>query len=307
MGVPRYTPERTKSLKKEKKRKKIPTDITTLLTDFPRPLNHQLSGIAWGQRKTIMQSGNTIGVMECGMSRAKIPKMATNPNFLAGWCHMTCKGSKYPCLRTMDCKQSLLHLRRKVNLPVIPAVSPFPVSSFLLLRGQIDGTTSRWCFPFCYHGFGIYCTVDDDTGQELVHSITPLRGSVCTIPPQPLNALQKDIRRVITGMGKNVGELVKLRTFLPPHVVFNPQQQLVYVNPKTNPQGLISAGKDPYEINYGNLTLYCIYDNTLPNKTRWFVYFKMSQHPEIYTSLYFVNGWRLCFPYEVKTHLFLDN
>jgi len=55
MGVPRYTPERTKSLKKEKKRKKIPTDITTLLTDFPRPLNHQLSGIAWGQRKTIMQ------------------------------------------------------------------------------------------------------------------------------------------------------------------------------------------------------------------------------------------------------------
>jgi len=177
----------------------------------------------------------------------------------------------------------------------------------LLLRGQIEGTTSLWCFPFCYHGFGNYCTVDDDTGQELVHNITPLRGSVCTIPPQPLNALQKDIRRVITGMGKNVGELVKLRTFLPPHVVFNPQQQLVYVNPKTNPQGLISAGKDPYEINYGNLTLYCIDDNTLPNKTRWFGYFKMSQHPEIYTSLYFVNGWRLCFPNEVKTHLFLDN
>ena len=177
----------------------------------------------------------------------------------------------------------------------------------LLLRGQIEGTTSLWCFPFCYHGFGIYCTVDDDTGQELVHNITPLRGSVSTIPPQPLNALQKDIRRVITGMGKNVGELVKLRTFLQPHVVFNPQQQLVYVNPKTYPQGLISACKDPYEINYDNLALYRIDDNTLPNKTRWFGYFKMSQHPEIYTSLYFVNGWRLCFPNEVKTHLFLDN
>jgi len=130
MGVPRYTPERTKSLKKEKK-KKIPTDITTLLTDFSRPLNHQLSGIAWGQRKNNYATDNTIGAMEFGIGTAKIPKMATNPNFLAGWCHMTCKGSKYPCLRTMDCKQLLPHLRRKVNLPVIPAVSPFPVSSFL--------------------------------------------------------------------------------------------------------------------------------------------------------------------------------
>jgi len=162
-------------------------------------------------------------------------------------------------------------------------------------------------FLFWYHGFRIYCTVDDDTGQELVHNITPLHGSVCTIPPQPLNALQKDIRRVITGMDKKAGELIKLRTFLAPHVVFNPQQQRVHVNPKTNAQGLISACKDPYEINYDNLALYRIDDNTLPNKTRWFVYFKMSQHPEIYTSLYFVNEWRLCCPCEVKTHLFLDN
>jgi hypothetical protein len=169
----------------------------------------------------------------------------------------------------MDCTQPLPHLRRKINLPVIPAVNPFPVSSLLFFC--VDKSTKQHhdgVFLFCYHGFGIYCTVDDDTGQELVHNMTPLRGSVCTIPPQPLNALHKDIRRIITEMEKKVGELVKLRTFLQPHVVFNPQQQRVHVNPKTNPQGLISTGKDPYEINYGNLALYCIDDNTLPNKTR---------------------------------------
>jgi hypothetical protein len=123
-------------------------------------------------------------------------------------------------------------------------------------------------FLFCYHGVGIYCTVDD-TVQELVQNMTPLHGSVSTIPPQPLNDLHKDIMLVMTEIEKKVGELVKLRTFLPPNVVFNPQQQLVYVNLKTNSQSLISAVKDPYEINYGNLTLYCIDDNTLPNKTRW--------------------------------------
>jgi hypothetical protein len=184
----------------------------------------------------------------------------------------------------MDCKQPLPHLRRKIDLPVIPAVSPFPVSSFLFFC--VDESTEQYhygVFLFCYHGVGMYCTVDDDTGQELVQNMTPLHGSVSTIPPQPLNDLHKDILLVITEMEKKVGELVKLRTFLPPNVVFNPQRQLVYVNPKTNAQSLISAVKDPYEINYGNLTLYCIDDNTLPNKTRWFVYFKMSQHPEIYT------------------------
>jgi hypothetical protein len=58
------------------------------------------------------------------------------------------------------------------NFPISTKFTVTPTGPY---RFCMDKSTEQYhygVFHFWYHGFGMYCTVDDDTGQELVQNMT---------------------------------------------------------------------------------------------------------------------------------------